>query len=229
MAINKSKARKIKRRLAYIYFPVIFAVIGFFVARFVFTSAVPQYKDYRLMAFGDPPSFVEQLDQKSFIPYEGKDLKKLNNLSVTLPSLNQQYAETKCDERGIEAPVFWGDSHLILKSGVGTYLGSALPGYNSTILMSAHNTTFFKELKDVKEGDVFHLNTSYARFQYKVTDIKILKADDASAVNFNGKEEQLVLYTCYPFKPLASVSDERMYVYCEKISGPSVYNWEVDL
>ena len=229
MAVNKSKARKIKRRLAYVYFPIIFAVIGVLLVRFVFVSILPESKYYHSMAFGDPPSFSEQLEKKSFIPFEGSQGKRFNNINVTLPAVNQQYAEMKCEEMDIDAPVFWGDTNLILKSGVGTYLGSALPGYNSTVLMSAHNTTYFKNLKNAKAGDVIHINTTYARFEYVVREVKVFRADDSAAVDYNSKTEQLVLYTCYPFKPLSAVSDARMFVYCDKLSGPSASNWEVDL
>ena len=228
MAINKAKARKLKRRLAYVFFPVIFAIIGVILARFVFAAIFPTYRDYRTMAFGDPPAFTEQVEKKSFIAYDGKEKKRFNNVSVSIPAFCQQYAELLCDNLEIDAPVMWGDSNLILSSGAGTYMGSALPGYHSTILMSAHNSTYFKGLKNVKVGDVFELNTTYARFKYQVKETKVLKAD-ASAVNFNSEKEQLVLYTCYPFAPLASVSEERLFVYCDKISGPVVYNWEVDL
>ena len=229
MAINKSKARKIKRRLAYVYFPVIFAIIGIILLRFIFTSIYPEYVYYTKMAFGDPPSFSEQLEKKGFIAYDGVQKKSFNNINVTIPAVNQQYAEIKCEDLGIEAPVFWGDTDLALASGVGTYTGSVLPGYGSVILMSSHNTTYFKGLKDAKEGDVFQVNTTYGRFEYVVTQTKVLAADDASAVNFNAKKEQLVLYTCYPFSPLSSVKGQRLFVYCDKLSGPKAANWEVDL
>ncbi len=230
MALNKSKTRKIKRRLAYIYFPVIFAVLGIIFAGFIFRLAFPNYKNYQLMAFGDAPVFSEQLEKKSFMPFDGKQGATFDNIKdVTIPRINQQYAELKNDKLSIDAPVFWGDTDLVLRSGVGTYSGSSLPGYNSGILMSAHNSTYFKGLKDVSVGDVFRLNTTYARFEYIVRDIKVLKADHASAFHFNAKSEQLVLYTCYPFKPLSSVSNQRLFVYLEKLSGPAAANVEVDL
>ena len=229
MAVNKSKARKIKRRLAYVYFPIIFAVIGVLIARLIFTAIVPNYTDYRLMAFGTPPAFSETLEKKSFVAFEDKQGKTFKNTSVTLPVINQQYAEIKCDRLDIDAPVFWGDTDLILRSGAGTYSASSLPGYGSSILMSAHNTTYFAGLKNAQAGDVFQVNTTYGRFEDQVTDIRVKDADDASAVNFHAKAEQLVLYTCYPFKPLAAVSEQRLFVYCDKISGPSAAGVEVDL
>lgn len=221
--------RKIKRRLAYIYFPIIFAVLGLLVAGFVFAAFVPNYKDYSSLAFGNPPSFTKQMDKKSFVAFEDEQGATFNNVKVTIPQLNQQYAEITCETLGIDAPVIWGDTDDILRAGVGTYICSALPGYNSTVLMSAHNTTYFKNLKDVKKGDIFTVKTTYGIFEYKVSDIRILKENDASAVDFDADEEQLVLYTCYPFAPLASVSGERMFVYCDKYAGPSAMNWEVDL
>ncbi|MBR2590680.1 MAG: class D sortase [Clostridia bacterium] len=229
MAVNKSQTRKIKRRLAYIYFPALFAVIGILVVRLLFAAIVPNYKDYRLMAFGEAPTFTEQLERKSFVAFEGEQGESFNNVSTTLPVFNQQYAELKCEALEIEAPVFWGDTDLILRSGVGTYSASSVPGYGGNILMSAHNTTFFEGLKNAKEGDVFTLTTTYARFEYKVNAVKVLDFNDASAVNYNAEDETLVLYTCYPFQPLAGVSNQRLFVYCQKVSGPSAKNVEVDL
>ena len=230
MAVNKSKARKIKRRLAYIYFPLLFAIAGIIVARLIFVAVVPNYKDYHLIAFGAPPAFSEQLDQKSFVAYDGAQEYTIDNVSdVMLPTYNQQYAEIKCADLGVEAPVFWGDSDLILRSGAGTYTGSSLPGYGSSILMSAHNTTYFKGLENVQAGDVFTVTTTYGVYEYEVKETKVLDANDQSAVDYFSKTEQLVLYTCYPFQPLAAVNNERLFVYCDKIAGPTVKNVEVDL
>lgn len=226
---DKSKTRKIKRRLAYLYFPLIFTVLGILLVRFVFTTAYPAYKNYMLMAFGSPPSFSEQIDKKSFSAYEGGEKKSFNNTAVNIPALNQQYAEIVCDELDIEAPVFWGDTQLTLDSGVGTYTASALPGYGSAVLMSAHNTTYFKGLKNASSGDVFKITTTYGEFEYVVRETKILSESDASAFNFNSQKEELVLYTCYPFAPMSAVSGERLFVYCDKLSGPVVKNAEVDL
>lgn len=228
MALDKSKTRKIKRRLAYVYFPIIFAVVGILLLRLVFAAIVPNYSDYRLMAFGDPPSFVKQIERKGFVAFEGEQGETFNNISNTLPVFYQQYAELVCSELDIEAPVFWGDTDLILRSGAGTYSASSLPGYGGSILMSAHNSTFFKGLKNASVGDVFTLTTTYGRFQYRVSSVRVHDVSD-DAVNFNQKEECLVLYTCYPFKPLAGVSEQRLFVYCDKISGPSAKNVEVDL
>ena len=229
MAVNKSKARKIKRRLAYVYFPIIFAVVGVLIARLIFIAIVPNYKSYSSIAFGDPPAFSEQIDRKSFVAFEGKQGKTFNNISTTLPVYNQQYGELRCPRLDIEAPVYWGDSDLVLRAGAGTYSASSLPGYGGSVLLSAHNTTYFAGLKEAQVGGEFRFTTAYAVFTYRVSEIKVLKASDASAVDFGAKEEKLILYTCYPFRPLAAVSEERLFVYCDKIAGPSAKNVEVDL
>ncbi|MBE6818105.1 MAG: class D sortase, partial [Ruminococcaceae bacterium] len=115
------------------------------------------------------------------------------------------------------------------RSGAGTYTGSSLPGYGSSILMSAHNTTYFKGLENAKEGDRITVTTTYGIFEYAVRETKVLDADDASAVDYFSETEQLVLYTCYPFQPLASVNEQRLFVYCDKVAGPTVISVEVDL
>lgn len=117
---------------------------------------------------------------------------------------------------GANSPVFANvdaskpDSYLpVLKKGIAHALGTALPGEQGTIYMFAHSTDNFWDvglynaifylLKDVKKGDKVVVFYQGKRFDYTVTDSKIVDSNDVSFITQSRKtDSQLVLQTCWP-------------------------------
>lgn len=102
------------------------------------------------------------------------------------------------------------DNYLpILKKGVAHARGTALPGEPGSIYLFAHSTDNFWDvglynavfylLKDLHKGDavtVFYLGK---RYDYKVSDTKIVDPDDVSFITQSKQTgSQLVLQTCWP-------------------------------
>ena len=173
--------------------------------------------------------------------------KTISGDKVSWPKYTEPYGIIKCDKIKLKAPMYMGDSDYVLggrlkgkvendysddfetelgedfKGAAGTYLGSSIPGDGKTILMGAHDTTYFKPLEKVKKGMVMDVRTDYARYKYKVRDIRIYDKDELDeAYNLQAKKEQLVLYTCYPFGKLNGDKSKRMFVYLDKTFGPSI-------
>lgn len=140
---------------------------------------------------------------------------------VEFPSVDKQFGELKIKDRNVNTKLFFGDGSIPLQNGVGVYAGSFIPGYGKTILVAGHNNTFFNGLKNVKNGDIISIATSYGNYKYKIRDTKILNADSKKAYDLNKKEENLILYTCYPFDTLG-LTEKRFFVYADKISGPKI-------
>jgi len=140
---------------------------------------------------------------------------------VDYPSINKQFGTLKIDGRGVDAKLFFGDNSIALKNGVGVYAGSFIPGYGKTILISGHNNTYLNGLKNVKKGDVVKIKTSYGNYEYKINSTRVAKADDKSTYDLNADEENLIIYTCYPFDTLG-LTEDRFFVYGDKISGPEI-------
>lgn len=96
-----------------------------------------------------------------------------------------------------------------LQKGVAHAKGSVFPGLIGTTYLFAHSTDSFWDvgrynavfylLKDLAIGDDVYLFFQNQRFNYKVTDVKII---DPSEVNLltqaQQTDEQLVLQTCWP-------------------------------
>ena len=109
------------------------------------------------------------------------------------------------------------------KGAAGTYLGSSIPGDGKTVLVGAHNTTFFKPLEKVAPGMIMNVTTTYAKYKYKVRELRIYDSNEIDkAYNLQSKKETLILYTCYPFKKLSGDKSKRLFVYLDKIFGPSI-------
>ena len=97
----------------------------------------------------------------------------------------------------------------ILKKGVAQAAGSALPDENGSIFLFAHSTDSFWDvglynavfylLKDLQTGDGVTLFYKGKRYDYAVTDSKIVDPSDISYLtNSRSSPRQLILQTCWP-------------------------------
>lgn len=213
--------RTIKRRLAYVLMPIFFAIIGIGVTLAV---VLPIYNDFSnivgMITSDSAPDFNDELSSI----FEGASpvVDTVDNADVVIPDFNCQYGKLTCKALDINAPLYYGDSDLALKYGVGQFAGSYMPGFGGVILVAGHNTTFFYNFRNVQVGNVFTISTNYGKFKYKCYKIEPHEFNDMKAVNYRQNREELIMYTCYPFRKMAGVKTQRLFVYCEKISGPRV-------
>lgn len=223
--------RRISKIMAYVCMPLFFTVFGYL---FVYIAAAPVLE--MLQAVGsmvvakEIPSFHSELASiYDAASNEAQAQVESGNIAVEdieFPDNGTHYGKIACDRIELEAPVYWGDSNTILKAGVGHFMGSFMPGYGKSILLSGHNTTYFKPLKYIKTGDVLTYNTNYGVFEYQVAEVKIINLSEIDSATRNEmlsyQEETLILYTCYPFETLVGTKTDRLFVFAEKLSGPTV-------
>jgi sortase A len=97
----------------------------------------------------------------------------------------------------------------VLLNGVAHAKGTVFPGMQGNIYLFAHSTdnfwsvghynAVFYLLKELQKGDEIVIFFEDVRHNYTVTDTFITDPDNVSfLVNSRGKEEQLVLQTCWP-------------------------------
>lgn len=141
---------------------------------------------------------------------------------IKYPSIGEQYAVLICEDINLNVPFYFGDSEEILEKGIGQYAKSKMPGFGGCILAGGHDSTFLAPLEDIKEGQELILYTDYGNFSYKVRKTKVVETKNVAACQLDSEQEQLVLYTCYPFGEILRARDKRFFVYCDKISGPVV-------
>ncbi len=148
----------------------------------------------------------------------------INSSDVSIPKEYQKYGHLTCDRIKINSDVYFGDESYCLHYGVGQYMGSKLPGFDGPTLISGHNSTYFKNLEGVKVSDVFVFTTNYGVYTYKVNKTEIFNKDDFDTSILNEENTQLILYTCWPFYEVDYVRTDRLFVYCDLVSGPKVVN-----
>src|SRR5688572_18487295 len=118
---------------------------------------------------------------------------------IQIPSIN------------VDAPVVQGDGWEQLKKGVGQYIGSAAPGRDGNVVLSAHNDVYgeiFRYLDRLVPGDQIIVYTQQRQFVY-VVDRTVLVEPTAVEVMASTGSPTITLISCYPYL----VNDQRIVVF----------------
>ena len=143
---------------------------------------------------------------------------------ITFPKYGDCYGELRIESCDIAAPLYYGDSDALLKKGVCQYIGSMYIGSGTTALISGHNNTYLHTLGQIEVGDKIEIDTNYGSYVYEVTSVSVEKASDNSWYDLAAPQENLELYTCYPFDALG-ITRYRFCVGAKYVSGPKIlYN-----
>lgn len=211
-------SKKNKKIATYFLMPLIFTILGYTI---LYLAGIPivnmMDSQLRMMITMGAPSYSNEYDPELSnlkINKEGT----FNLSEIQVPELGTHYGNISCENIGLEAPIYYGDSDKDLKNGVGQYVGSGLPGEGKPILVGGHDTTYFGPLEEIKTGDIVNVITNYGQFEYEVTGTKVADSTDSTAYDLLQKQEELILYTCYPFGQLVGNRSDRYYVYCKRIS-----------
>ena len=116
------------------------------------------------------------------------------------PQFGELFAIIKSDAFSVDVPVYWGSESELFEKGACQSSGSSLIGSSGNSVISAHEDTYFAELKNLKEGDTLTVYTNYVA---------------------PSKDTKLTLYTCQ--KDVFGTSDKRVGVVCE-ITESKFYN-----
>ena len=111
----------------------------------------------------------------------------------------------------IDAPVVQGDGWEQLKKGVGQNIGSANPGQNGNVVLSAHNDVYgelFRYLDKLQPGDQVVIYTQQRQYTY-VVDRTALVEPTAVEVMASTGSPTVTLISCFPYL----VNDQRIVVF----------------
>lgn len=106
--------------------------------------------------------------------------------SLTIPALKQ------------ELPILQGTGEQELRKGVGHFIQSVLPGEEDNSVLSGHRETVFRQIGNLKMGDLLIVKTSAGIFSYEVNGTRIVHEDDKTVI-VPTEHAVLTLTTCYPF------------------------------
>ena len=129
-----------------------------------------------------------------------------NKLGVlSIPSLGQKF------------PIVEGTSSTELQRGVGHFRGSVMPGGKDNCVLSGHRDTVFTKLGRLKKGDRLVVTTAAGKFTYKITQIRIVQADNKTVV-VHSDHAVLTVTTCYPFRFVGSAPN-RFVLVADLVTG----------
>jgi sortase A len=101
----------------------------------------------------------------------------------------------------VDAPVVQGDGWEQLKKGIGQHAGTADPGQNGNVVLSAHNDIFgeiFRNLDQLKPGDPVVLYTNQRAYTYVVEQTQIVAPTNVDVMAATG-QPVVTLVSCYPY------------------------------
>lgn len=120
--------------------------------------------------------------------------------------IKNQYKENKwrilISKINLDAPIIEGTSKEVLRRGVGHF--ETTSKWDGNVVLAAHNRgykyNFFKEIKNLEEGDIIVYKTESNSRNYKVIENKKIKETDFSCLE-NTNENILTLITCLENMP----------------------------
>ena len=120
-------------------------------------------------------------------------------IRIQIPSIN------------VDAPIVQGDGWEQLKKGVGQYIGSADPGRDGNVVLSAHNDVYgelFRYLDKLAPGDQVIISTRQRQYVY-IVDRTVLVEPTAVEVMASTGSPTVTLISCYPYL----VDNQRIVVF----------------
>lgn len=99
---------------------------------------------------------------------------------------------------GLSVIVLEGVGTGALRRGAGHIPSTSLPGGPGNVGLAAHRDTFFRPLKDIREGDRIVFETVDGTYRYRVEWTQVVLPEDTYVLDDPGSPV-LTLVTCYPF------------------------------
>ena len=220
---NHRKFRKINKIMAYVYMPLFFSILSYGIVYLMTSDMISLATGVTqlIMTESDPDFSVDYANTFNPGSVEISNDNTVKRADVPQANYGDLYAYVKCQDIGLDCPVYMGSDNSILKLGAGQVTATYQPGFGRLIMIGAHNNTFFHCLKSIQTGTVITMETSYGTYTYQVNSTEVVDVTDKDAYDFFTDHEQLLLYTCYPFDMLAS-TDYRFMVHADLVSGPTI-------
>ena len=201
----------------FIVLPLIFVFLTILVLYVTFAPIITPYTALASLLFGQTAAAPTDRFQGL-----SEDLAQSGTVQLTeYPVTGDKIGQIDLQDTSLSVPLYYGDGNVELNKGAGLYTGAWLPGEGRTIMAAGHAGTFFKNLQGVEPGMQVQITTYYGVYVYEITKVEILEATDTSAYDFSRTDENLIMYTCYPFDALG-YTPLRYFVYAKYVSGPVI-------
>ena len=137
-------------------------------------------------------------------------VQSLADIPIPTPAPDQA-VRLQIPRLNVDAPVVQGDGWEQLKKGVGQHIGSANPGQDGNVVLTAHNDVYgglFRYLDQLQSGDNVIVYTQQRQHVY-VVDRTVIVEPTAVEVMASTGSPTVTLISCYPYL----VDSERIVVF----------------
>ncbi|MGD8402788.1 MAG: class D sortase [Anaerolineales bacterium] len=127
-------------------------------------------------------------------------VQSLANIPIPTPAPDQA-VRLQIPRLNVDAPVVQGDGWEQLKKGVGQHIGSANPGQNGNVVLTAHNDVYgelFRHLDQLEAGDNVIVYTQQRQHVY-IVDRTVIVEPTAVEVMAPTGSPTVTLISCYPY------------------------------
>ncbi len=135
---------------------------------------------------------------------------------VALPRRGAPIARIVIPSIGLDTLVLEGDDARTLTLGAGHIPGTALPGEPGNVGIAGHRDTIFRSLRHLRKNDTITLDTTAARYTYRVEALSIVPPSQNSVLATT-RGRVLTLVTCYPFYFIGA-APERFIVRAQQVT-----------
>ena len=202
------------------------AIVGMLVL--IFSSALKKDEPSSISSVSMPSSVPSSVpvSSSSSVPSSSEAVPEVREV-ISLddfggkPYVGEAYGHLTISGTAVDCDLYYGDSEAQMSKGAGTYTGAHIPGENGTILLAGHTGTFFRDFESAEIGADIQIETRYGTYHYEIVNMQPAEATDETAYDLTREEENIILYTCYPFGQL-SPTPYRYFIYGEFVSGPEI-------
>ena len=127
-------------------------------------------------------------------------VQSLANIPIPTPAPDQA-VRLQIPRLNVDAPVVQGDGWEQLKKGVGQHIGSANPGQDGNVVLTAHNDVYgelFRNLDQLQPGDEIIAYTQQRQYVYVVDRTAIVEPTAVEVMASTGSPT-VTLISCYPY------------------------------
>jgi sortase A len=127
-------------------------------------------------------------------------VQSIHDLPIPTPSV-EHAIRIQIPAIGVDAPIVQGDGPEQLKKGVAQRIGTANPGKDGNLVLSAHNDVYgeiFRDLDKLQPGDEIVVFTSQRAYSYVVTGWDVVEPTDGHVMD-STSNPIVTLISCYPY------------------------------
>ena len=143
---------------------------------------------------------------------------------ATAPAQGQLLGLIRVPRLDLSSVVIEGDDSAALLFAVGHLSDTPLPWAHGNSVLAAHRDTFFRPLKNIREGDTIHFSTADAELEYVVRQLRIVEPTDVEVLDPT-PSPTLTLITCFPFDYIGP-APKRFIVTAERVQTTALKSAE---